>query len=288
MSRILATRAARHNSIRQDRPLTDGEIMSVAPSIYAAEAHNSRSDRYAYIPTVEVLDGLRQAGFQPFMAAQARVSAKGLAAGKQEFTRHMLRLRHADTIKSADAAHEIILLNSHDGTSSYQMLAGAFRFVCMNGLVCGDVDQDIRIQHKGKALDNVIEGAFKVLSNTTENQRVIEDMQSRSMSRREGLALAQAAIAYRFGKDAAGNVNQVLQPDQILQPIRHEDTAETQWSAFNRIQEHLIRNPLHLTGRSTNNRQRQVREIVGMDKDTKLNSALWTLTMALRDQLGHN
>ncbi|EER8463752.1 DUF945 domain-containing protein, partial [Escherichia coli] len=26
-----------------------------------------------------------------------------------------------------------ILLNSHDGTSSYQMLPGYFRFVCQNG-----------------------------------------------------------------------------------------------------------------------------------------------------------
>lgn len=31
--------------------------------------------------------------------------------------------------------NEIILINSHNGTSYYQMLAGMFRFVCMNGLV---------------------------------------------------------------------------------------------------------------------------------------------------------
>ena len=41
-------------------------------------------------------------------------------------------------------ANEIILLNSHDGTSSYQMLAGMFRFVCSNGLVCGDTVADVR------------------------------------------------------------------------------------------------------------------------------------------------
>jgi hypothetical protein len=38
----------------------------------------------------------------------------------------MLRLRHASQINGAEA-NEIILLNSHDGTSSYQMLAGQFR-----------------------------------------------------------------------------------------------------------------------------------------------------------------
>lgn len=35
----------------------------------------------------------------------------------------MIRLRHASQIEGREA-NEIILLNSHDGTSSYQMLAG--------------------------------------------------------------------------------------------------------------------------------------------------------------------
>jgi hypothetical protein len=57
----------------------------------------------------------------------------------------------------------IVLLNSHDGSSSYQMLAGCFRFVCSNGMVFGDTHSDIRVRHSGNILDNVIEGAFKVL-----------------------------------------------------------------------------------------------------------------------------
>lgn len=44
-----------------------------------------------------------------------------------------------------------------------QMLAGVFRFVCANGMVCGDVQGDIRVRHSGEILDNVIEGAFTVL-----------------------------------------------------------------------------------------------------------------------------
>lgn len=50
-------------------------------------------------------------------------------------------------------ANEIILLNSHDGTSSYQMLAGMLRFVCKNGLVCGDAVADVRrIRDKANAM----------------------------------------------------------------------------------------------------------------------------------------
>lgn len=273
---ILATRAARHSSIRMDRPLTDSEIMSVAPSIYAEAPHTSRSDRYAYIPTIEILNGLRSQGFQPFMAAQAKVGRKSLAAGKQNYTRHLLRMRHPDTMKSADAAHEIILLNSHDGTSSYQMLSGAFRFVCMNGMVCGDVDEDIRIQHKGREiLNNVIEGAYKVLSDTRRNNDVIEDMQSLIMKPAHRIAFANAAISLRFGEG-----NNVITSEQALEARRTEDAGNDQWSIFNRVQENTVQGGM--MGRSANGRVRKVRGITGMDKDTHYNRVLWQLMQDMR------
>ena len=34
-----------------------------APSIFAAGKHESRSERYAYIPTIDVLRGLQKEGF---------------------------------------------------------------------------------------------------------------------------------------------------------------------------------------------------------------------------------
>jgi hypothetical protein len=45
----------------------------------------------------------------------------------------MIRMRHAAQVDMKGEANEIILINSHDDASSYQMLAGAFRFVCCNG-----------------------------------------------------------------------------------------------------------------------------------------------------------
>ena len=127
----LASRfASRSPSLRSDYPLSDDQIRRVAPSIFADAPHESRSERYSYIPTATVLTELRKEGFQPFMVTQTRVRDEG----RREHTKHMIRLRHASQINGAEA-NEIVLLNSHDGTSSYQMLAGMFRFVCSNGLV---------------------------------------------------------------------------------------------------------------------------------------------------------
>ncbi|MBJ3589010.1 DUF945 domain-containing protein, partial [Salmonella enterica subsp. enterica serovar London] len=48
----LASRFGRINQIRRDRPLTHEELMQVVPSVFSEDRHESRSDRYAYIPTI--------------------------------------------------------------------------------------------------------------------------------------------------------------------------------------------------------------------------------------------
>lgn len=74
----LATRFGRgHTSVRSHQPLTNEEIARVARSIFATEKHDSRSDRYTYIPTIEVLEKLRNEGFMPFLACQARCRDEG-------------------------------------------------------------------------------------------------------------------------------------------------------------------------------------------------------------------
>ncbi len=154
----LASRFGRVNQVRRDRPLTHEELMQFVPSVFSEEKHESRSDRYTYIPTITLLDNLQQEGFRPFFACQTRVRDES----KREHTKHMLRLRREGQITGKQVP-EIILLNSHDGSSSYQMLPGLFRAVCQNGLVCGESFGEVRVPHKGDVVEKVIEGAYEVL-----------------------------------------------------------------------------------------------------------------------------
>ena len=143
-SRPLATRFANSTRVlRSEVALTEDQMRGAAPSIFAAGKHASRSERYTYIPTIEVLRSLKREGFEPFMVAQGRSRVEG----KSEYTKHMIRMRHAGQVTTRPEAKEIILINSHDGASSYQMLAGLLRFVCCNGLVVGSIANDIRIPH---------------------------------------------------------------------------------------------------------------------------------------------
>ena len=196
----LATRFARNTRVlRGDAPLSEDQMRSAAPSVFAEGKHASRSERYTYIPTIDVLRGLRKEGFEPFMVAQGQSRVEG----KAEFTKHMIRMRHAGHaghVSTRPEANEIILINSHDGASSYQMLAGMFRFVCCNGLVVGKVVEDIRIPHKGNIQGEVIEGAFRVLEEFETVDASTEGMKALTLKPEEEGAFATAALALRFGE----------------------------------------------------------------------------------------
>ena len=258
--------------LRSEYPLSDDQIRAVAPSIFAQAPHGSRSERYSYIPTATVLQELRGEGFQPFMVCQTRVRQEG----RRDFTKHMIRLRHASQINGREA-NEIILLNSHDGTSSYQMLAGMFRFVCQNGLVCGDTVADVRVPHKGDVAGQVIEGAYEVLNQFQLIEEQRETMKGIQLGGDQQHAFAEAALAYRY--DPADGPAPVT-ASQLLAPRRREDATNDLWSTFNRVQENTIKGGLR--GRNKQGRRTSTRAVSGIDQDVKLNRALWVLAQHLR------
>lgn len=258
--------SSNQSAFRSNEPLTDDQIARYAPSVLATEAHESRGERYAFIPTIEVLNGLRAEGFQPFEVRQTRCRD----AGKREHTKHLVRLRHPDAIRTQGETPEIVLLNSHDGTSSYQLLAGFFRFVCSNGLIAGDVCNDIRVRHSGNVVGDVIEGSFRVLDNVKQISDRIETYRAITLDDNEQLAFAEAAQQLRWGDDAP-----LHGAGQIIRPRRFEDRQNNLWSVFNRAQENLIKGGL--SGRSASGRRTRTREVGGVTENVKLNRALWTL-----------
>lgn len=270
----LSSRFGRHSPVlRSQSPLTGDQMRAVAPSIFADAAHDSRSERYTYIPTSTVLGGLRKEGFQPFMVAQTRVRDEG----KRDFTKHMIRLRHASQINDAEA-NEVILLNSHDGTSSYQMLAGMFRFVCANGLVCGETVGDVRVRHKGEIVDNVIEGAFEVLNGFEMVREQREGMRAITLDPAEAEIFARAALALKYEPDATKPAP--ITESQILAPRRVADVKPDLWSTFNRVQENMVRGGLQ--ARTSNGRRQRTRAVQGIDQSVKVNRSLWMLAEEMK------
>lgn len=115
------------------------------------------------------------------------------------------------------------MLNSHDGSSSYQMVPGLFRFVYTNGLVCGNNFGEIRVPHKGDIVGKVIEGAYDVLGifdKVTEN---MESMKSVILNQDEQYLFGKAVLTVRYDDESKIPVS----PEQIIIPRRWEDKKMT-------------------------------------------------------------
>lgn len=269
----LASRFGRTNQIRRDRPLTHDELRQHVPSVFGEDKHESRSDRYCYIPTITLLENLQREGFQPFFACQSRVRDPD----RREHTKHMLRLRRAGQINDQQVP-EIIILNSHDGASSFQLLPGIFRSVCTNSLVCGQSFGEIRVPHRGNVVERVIEGAYEVLGIFDQVEEKREAMQSLLLSPPAQQALAKAALMYRFGEE-----HQPVTEAQALTPRRWQDETNDLWTVFNRLQENLSKGGL--VGRSAQGKRSRTRAVNGIDGDLKLNRALWVMAEELQQAL---
>jgi hypothetical protein len=264
---------------RGNDPLSNDDLMRAAPSILATQAHESRSARFAPVATVQVLEGLRREGFEPFSAMQARTRDES----RKDFTKHLVRLRHRGITNQAGQAFEIVLVNANDGTAAYQMLPGFFRMVCANGLIAGETFEGVKVRHSGDAVGDVIEGAYRVLGDAPKIADQVDTFRSLTLNRDERQVFAEAAHMIRFPDHYAEGDDRTetpIRPDQLLTARRYDDRAADLWTTFNAVQENVIRGGISAMGRNAQNQRRRVttREVNGIDQNRSLNRALWTLT----------
>lgn len=260
------------------RALTEDEMHRVAPSIFASEAHSSRSDRFTPVPTIELLRALQKEGFSPVAVKQGKTRVPG----KADFTKHLIRLRRLDSavvVSKGDTVVEALLKNANDGTSAYSLMAGLFRVQCLNSLVCQTATIDeVKVGHIGQIQDKIIEGTYRVIGEAQKALAAPDAWSQQRLNEDERQAFARAAHVLRFA-DAEGEVTTPIRPDQLLRTRRPEDREAHLWNTLNVVQENVIRGGLHAVGRDANNRRRNVttRAVNGIDQDVKLNKALWVL-----------
>lgn len=263
----------------QNRPLSNEEINSLAPSAFASEPWIAQSSRYAFVPTSNVIDGMRAAGFNPYSVLQSRTHVDG----KQFFTKHVIRFRPENTnlTQVGDTAVEAVVTNSHDGTSAYEVALGAFRLACLNGLMVSEgLCQIIKIRHTGNIIDEVVSGTKSILESAPKVVEAISQWKSILLSEAEQMFLAEGAHALRFDNGSP------VEPAKLLNARRYDDNGNDLWTVFNRIQENVVSGglrtivPGHVdesTGEYIRTRRNRTRAVTGIAESTKLNRALWTL-----------
>jgi len=266
---------------RQGQGLEEGELRSAAPTLFATGKHSSRSDRYSHIPTFEVIQGLAREGFQP---VEVRVGGSG-DEDKRAHTKHLIRFRSRnETVRVNGSIWELLLLNSHDGTSAYKLMSGFFRIVCSNGLVTADDLCEVRIPHKGDVVHNVIEGTYTVLNEGPRIADNVQRMQGLTLSTPEQEAYGEAAALLRWHPTEANpDIRPPVRAEHVVSARRFQDAQDNSlWGTFNRAQENLVNGgQTYLAERAGRPSYRRTRAVNGIDGNVSLNRALWTLTQRM-------
>lgn len=263
---------------RGNAPLSNTELMAIAPSIFATQAWENMSDRYTFIPTITVVDRMRTEGFVPVAATQSRTRIEG----RKDFTKHLIRFRDvrngdAPAIRTLGEVYpELVLTNSHDGGSAYKLDAGLFRLVCTNGMVVSDgTVSQIKTRHSGSA-DGIIDATYSIVAEFPKVLESVERFSQLRLSAPQQTAYATAALALRYDEGEAPVV-----PAQIVRPRRTADVDSTLWNTFNVVQENLVNGGVRGQNPETRRRLR-TRAVAGISENTRLNKALWTLTEEMR------
>jgi len=250
--------------------MNDEYLQRVAPSIFALGAQSGRSKHYKFIPTIEIINALRQEGFYPVKAAQS--NSKN--AEKRKHSKHMVRFRKdiGQTYAVGDLIPEIELINSHDGTSQYLLNSGIYRLACSNGLVVSVNDIDsIKVRHSGNIVDNVIEGSYRIIQETPKVFDRIERMREVALNNAEKQIFARAAASLRWDKDIYE-----VDPNVMIKPIREADRQDDLWTSLNILQEKLLSGQTLIHNIETD-KLRKARPVTNVDETSRLNKAIWQL-----------
>jgi len=249
------------------------DIVSMPQSVQAMAAHESRSPKYTHLPTAKVIEYMREADFVPVHA----VETKARKADKRGFQKHMIRFRHQGlTALVGDSLPEIVVINSHDGSTGLQLWSGVFRMVCSNGMVvASETYGKVSLPHRGDLQGKVIDASYKVIDNANKALIGVQEWTKIDLDRSAQLDFAAAALMARYDDLKASPV----QPWSLLESRRSEDEANDLWTVFNKVQENLIRGGVGGLKKLDNGRHgwRTVRPVRGVGRNVELNADLWRL-----------
>ena len=244
--------------------ITLDQLKSQTPSVFATSPSPKMSDKYVFVPTMDILENFEREGWDLASAKQV---------GKGVHSVHELRLRNGQLPKVGDTLVEAIIRNSHNGTASFQVSAGLHRLVCSNGLtVPTALAESFNVRHSRFDLDEVKRLTESFAGRLPKIEGSVSRMMERQMTIDEKIEFVRKSVNIRFGQDKVLNDLQIV---GLLTPNRGEDEGDDLWTTFNVVQEKYVRGGIETT--SQRGRRTKLRGLENIMAVNQVNTKLWTL-----------
>jgi len=139
------------------------------------------SDKYKLAKTSDIVKRIEGLGFtmNKFVALKTRKKERqGYQKHRAIFTNPLLLKETSDGIP------QLLLTNSHDGSSSVVLQLGFFRYVCANGLVVGsNIIEPVRVRHSGNDFEQRLVAAIDdIVAQAEKLTKSIEKMKSTKLT----------------------------------------------------------------------------------------------------------
>src|SRR5438045_8050951 len=90
--------------------LSEEALRAKAPSIFASGPMQGVSNRYTFVPTARIVDGLRKHDWVPVNVEEQRIRKEA----RRGFQKHLIRFRRTEQMETLDEWNvELVLVNSH-------------------------------------------------------------------------------------------------------------------------------------------------------------------------------
>ena len=239
------------------------EVLTFPEAVSSAVKFEQLSDKYQLINTKDIVDTMRDNGFVVTQTFNLKPRKRD-----PRVVKHLLRMRHRSLMDSVNGSiPEIVVINSHDGSTTLRMECGVYRLVCANGLIVkSSTAHSARIRHINVTPEIVIAESMKVIESAHESARRTELFMNKIISPMDQKQFAQRAIDMR-----GMNVD----IEQVLRPRRSEDVGNDLWRVFNRIQENIMKGGLE--GVSAEGRKIRTQGLKSMGPVFRTNVNLWAM-----------
>ena len=240
-------------------------LHEIAPSVFATEPSSKMSNRYTFVPTIDIVEKFNNAGWNVASASQL---------GKGGHAPHQVRLRNSELPSVGDSLIEVIIKNSHDGLATFSVSSGLHRLVCSNGLtVPTSVADSISVKHMKLDMGIVNQITDVFAARLPKIQESVNKMMNTQLTEGQKVDMVQKSSLIRW-KEGAMPLN--IKIEDILQPMRWEDSEDNVWTTFNVIQEKWVRGGIKYSS-TKRGRVIPMRELKNFNHVNKINTSLWEL-----------
>ena len=277
--------------VKNHQALNDVEIAHLCPVALKDQMSEGEikklglSKHYSFVPTMKVVNDLRELGYECVDATQVKARKKSTNG----YQKHMLTFEHPDhKVEGSEEYPQILLTNSHDGGNAFTLSAGIFRLVCSNGLVIKTEDYgSARLVHKGYSFEAVQKLVKEFEETISEVLTKITAMKKVELTKAQQIEFAKKAALLRFTAKSYNedNIADVVQIDDLLNAERPEDKGNGLYEVYNRVQESLVKGKyLYAASGKVNDegtKVRKGREIKNFKQSIDVNKKLSELAFEL-------